>query len=536
MKKVVVLSLLMASLKCHALYVEINLTTPNTLSENIASSKKYLIDSLKVSGNISGWDVQFLRELCGAKSTIKNTQTSWANLGSCDPTEGKLEYLDLSDAHVGRYTNDNSYYLITTNSIGNETYHFLKEHTISSRMFMYCKALKKLVIPNDIVSIESYAFAKCENLSEIPFPDGILSIQGNAFDYCVGLPSLIIPDNCTGSSLSLVECCALKSIYLGKSFNSTESAFYNCTSLEKINVSEENNYITSIEGVLYTKDKKKMIAYPMGRNDEAYYVIDNVSSIGNSAFRNNVRLKNLHLPSSITNVDDYSFYGISLSNIWISASTPPSITSYSFGANWGEEDFRKSCVLYVPKGSYNSYWLAGGWGDFTSIMEFDGTDEILQCSAPQIALENGELHFTSETNGVRFFYSIDDEDIISNKESSGIVNLNASYNISVYAVAEGFTRSQTSYATIYWLDGKIENTSSVEVIQASKRAVLLSSHNGVISISGLNEEEEVALYSLSGVLLEKKKSHNHQVSFIMNQKENILICKVGNECIKYVLK
>ena len=34
-----------------------------------------------------------------------------------------------------------------------------------------------------------------------------------------------------------------------------------------------------------------------------------------------------------------------------------------------EYDVRQKCTLYIPKGSYNVYWTAPGWGDFKNIVE-----------------------------------------------------------------------------------------------------------------------------------------------------------------------
>lgn len=530
MKKAIILFLLVAlSLKSYALYVEISLMTCNTLRDNIASSKKYLIDSLKVSGDIGGSDIKFLRDMSGAKSKIFNLKDN-ASLGECDPTDGQLKFLDLSDANiVDEHTYLETMYVYYTGLSP-------KRRTISERMFMFCSSLQKIILPNNITRIEHYAFAKCENLQELILPETIEYIHYSSFDYCLSLSTLNIPDNCKDSYFDFYNCHSLKSIYLGKSFNLEETGYYNCASLEMIYVSEENSNFISVDGVLYTKDKSKIVSYPRGRDDNTYYVIDNVKTIGNSAFRNNKKLKNLHLPSSITNIGYYSFECSSFSEIWLSATTPPSITSSSFNIVKDAKDFRDSCILFVPRGSYNSYWLAGGWGDFIHITEFDGADAISQCSKPQITLENGKLHFTSDTNGARFFYSIYDEDIVTNKESSGIVSLSASYIISVYAVSDGFTRSQPSYATLFWLDGIIENANKVKNVRSLGRAILLTSSNGTITLSGLNEDEEVALYSLNGQLLNKAKSHDNRVSFFMNTNERILICKINDKCFKFVLK
>ncbi len=34
---------------------------------------------------------------------------------------------------------------------------------------------------------------------------------------------------------------------------------------------------------------------------------------------------------------------------------------------------KEKCILYVPHGTYQDYWLAIGWGDFKNIVEYDAT-------------------------------------------------------------------------------------------------------------------------------------------------------------------
>jgi len=52
---------------------------------------------------------------------------------------------------------------------------------------------------------------------------------------------------------------------------------------------------------------------------------------------------------------------------------------------------KSTCKLYVPIGSYSSYWIANVWGDFTNIIEEDVT-AITSSYIDAISV-------TSETNG-----------------------------------------------------------------------------------------------------------------------------------------
>ena len=94
----------------------------------------------------------------------------------------------------------------------------------------------------------------------------------------------------------------------------------------------------------------------------------NVTSIGYSAFYGCIRLTSLTLPSSVTSIGKSAFEGCSgLTSIYVSWESPLSIDASTFkDANTGK------CILYVPKGTYDDYWLSN-WGIFENIVEYDAT-------------------------------------------------------------------------------------------------------------------------------------------------------------------
>ena len=93
-----------------------------------------------------------------------------------------------------------------------------------------------------------------------------------------------------------------------------------------------------------------------------------VTEIGESAFRGCIRLASLTLPSSVTSIGKSAFEGCSgLTSIYVSWESPLSIDASTFkDANTGK------CILYVPKGTYDDYWLSN-WGIFENIVEYDAT-------------------------------------------------------------------------------------------------------------------------------------------------------------------
>lgn len=75
---------------CHAeLSVTLNVEYPGTLPNLIASSKKYVITRLTLTGRLNGSDIRYIREMAGANCWSTGTGTT---------SNGALRYLNLSGA------------------------------------------------------------------------------------------------------------------------------------------------------------------------------------------------------------------------------------------------------------------------------------------------------------------------------------------------------------------------------------------------------------------------------------------------------
>ena len=71
----------------------------------------------------------------------------------------------------------------------------------------------------------------------------------------------------------------------------------------------------------------------------------------------------------MTSIGERVFENCSLSSVYVYAETVPSTVAGAF-----EGCDSKNCTVYVPKGTYDAYWLSE-WGDiFENIVEFDATN------------------------------------------------------------------------------------------------------------------------------------------------------------------
>ncbi len=132
--------------------------------------------------------------------------------------------------------------------------------------------------------------------------------------------TLVIPDEIDGQpvvaldSFSVAASENVKFVVIGKNVTSIDRrAFCGSLHIEKYTVDEENPSYKSVDGVLFSKDGKKLLAYPNARKDgegktvTEYAIPDTVEEIGETAFYFNNSLEKVIFPASLQKIDDYGF-------------------------------------------------------------------------------------------------------------------------------------------------------------------------------------------------------------------------------------
>ena len=185
------------------------------------------------------------------------------------------------------------------------------DDVIGNQAFDGCSSLTSLTLPSSVTSIGSSAFSGCSGLTSLTLPSSVTKIGWYAFRGCSGLTNLSLPSSVTEIGWY---------------------AFDGCSGLTSLTLPSS------------------------------------VSSIGSFAFYGCSGLTSLTLPSSVTSIGESAFSGCSgLSSIYVNWESPLSIDASTFeDANTGK------CILYVPKGTYDDYWISN-WGIFENIVEYDPT-------------------------------------------------------------------------------------------------------------------------------------------------------------------
>ena len=164
-----------------------------------------------------------------------------------------------------------------------------------------------------ITAIGNSAFNAPNNLSTITIPNGVTSLGNYAFFDCTGLTSVIFEAVSVLETIGISAfygCASLSTITIPSSVKSIDSsAFSRCTGLQEINVDNNNTHFKDIDGVLYSKDGRSLITYPIGKSGTSYTIVEDVTSIGSYAFYGCDGLSSITIPNSVTSVSSYAFYG-----------------------------------------------------------------------------------------------------------------------------------------------------------------------------------------------------------------------------------
>lgn len=137
-----------------------------------------------------------------------------------------------------------------------------KVSAIGMNAFTGNNVITDLVIPEGVTTLNWYSFNTCENLETVTLPDSLEFIDSWAFERCSKLKTINVPANVTQIN---------------------GGAFAQNSSMTSITCDPANKNYVSVDGVLFTKDMKELVAYPGGIQG-GYTVPATVNHIGDAAF------------------------------------------------------------------------------------------------------------------------------------------------------------------------------------------------------------------------------------------------------------
>ena len=461
-----------------------------------------------------------------------------------------------------------------------------EEYTVTSIDkcdFMMCSELVSVDIPNSVTHIGNDAFSYCGSLVSLNLPNNLTRINSGAFACCTSLVSLNIPSSVTYiENNAFAGCNNLVSVnFLSSLTRIGEFLFYGCSSLSevKINISD---YTAFCNNTIVSQLMKEDFSHPItlldinGKEIKEFTIPDGVTSIGSGAFYNCSGLASIVIPNSVASIGESAFKGCkkltsltlpedlsvikrqaiygcsSLESITIPASVeyifqeafagcqnmkqvyvlsenPPFLSDNSF-SNY-------DITLCVPEVSKDKYLSTEPWNKFTAIKTLTGEDLVKEkCVKPTISYQNGKLIFYCETDGAVCQSTITDADITS--YSSNEVQLEVTYHISVYATKAGYENSETTTATLCWIDAepKTEGINN-SVAQVNARAVMIKSSDGILNINGVEDGTDISVYSVSGEVKGSMTACGNQAIISTDfRKGEVAIIKIGDKSFKFIVQ
>lgn len=160
-------------------------------------------------------------------------------------------------------------------------------------------------------------------------PEGLTTIGRGAFENCSSLVKIVIPESVT--SIDGIHWLIEDGMYTIEEVYCEE--FVGCTSLESIEVAENNTEYTSENGILYDKKKTALLCCPKGKKGnveinenttklaygafekcgelESVTIPKGINYISSGTFKACIGLKNIKIPKEVTGIGENAFAGCS---------------------------------------------------------------------------------------------------------------------------------------------------------------------------------------------------------------------------------
>ena len=379
--------------------------------------------------------------------------------------------------------------------------------------FESCSGLTSITIPNSVTSIGKYAFESCSGLTSITIPNSVTSIGYGAFSVCSGLTSITIPNSVTSIG---------------------ERAFDNCFGLTSLTIP---NSVTSIGNLAFNECKIKKLYYDSSVSPQIFSGYLKELTIGDNItivydYFKGTPLTKIVLGKKVSQIRAEAFKNSKLEEFTVTGEEPP----YLYPNVFGSQDL-SNATLYVPESKVEYYQTTEPWSNFGKVLTLSGETpaEPKKCATPSISYSDGKLQFSCETEGAKCNYTVSCPDAASGETSTenNSLTLNAYYDITCYAKAEGFANSDVATAKLYWLTSSGTLDSSINA--AKTRGVVIQSAAGFITISGLGSTEQVDFYASDGKSLGSAKAMGGTATFAA-QSGSVVVAKIGKESVKIAVK
>ena len=167
-------------------------------------------------------------------------------------------------------------------------------------------------------------------IKHVVVEEGITSLGAYSFYYLTKLETVQLPSTLQSfGNYTFYNTYLLNEVTLPASFSQWNGyAFMNCYKLENVYVNSNNSSFTSVNGVLYNKNKTTLYFYPEGKTDSVFTIESTVTALNGRSMRYS-KFETLVVPASVTNIYSSAIYYCDNLKYIEFAGNAPSISSYS---------------------------------------------------------------------------------------------------------------------------------------------------------------------------------------------------------------
>lgn len=287
---------------------------------------------------------------------------------------------------------------------------------IGYKAFGKCKQLKEVTIPNSVEVLQG--FSDCPMLGYVYISNSVKKI--GEFNNCPNLKINRLPDSLDTIYSEAFSKSGITSVNIPAKVKFIGSkAFNRCKYLSSIEVDSRNKKYSSLDGVLFNKDRDTLILYPAGcRLRYDYTIPSSVKFVEGYAFDYNIGLTELRIPASIQKYGPAVFHALqNMCSIICESPQPIECTDIIKGLFTQP----KIPYLFVPKGSVEAYKQADSWGRFFLTITDDLPDYI---GVEDMAFDNSQnISVTGKDGSI----------LIENAPANAVIRV---YNLQGMPVAE----------------------------------------------------------------------------------------------------
>lgn len=183
--------------------------------------------------------------------------------------------------------------------------------------FKGCKKLKTIDIPASVTYLP-YTFATdCDSLTQINVAsDNENFCSADGVVYTKDMTSLVAFPQAKTGAYTLPD--TLTSVTYKDIFKTTNYPLSTAVGVTKFETGQNENFSTDARGALYSKDMKKLVAYPIANTEDEYLIDSEVlNTVDAYAFANNKYLNSVKIVngSGYKKIAGYAFYDTSIKTL-----------------------------------------------------------------------------------------------------------------------------------------------------------------------------------------------------------------------------